>query len=344
MATAAATDIPEYYATNGNGYPTDTDRRGFDTMSFDFTEDRAERVLPRRIILVRHGESEGNVDESMYCRVPDPRIRLTSKGKRQARTAGEKLKALMEAEGEDYNVFFYMSPYRRSKETALEIAKCFPRDRITGIREEVQLREQDFGNFQDLKAKAAEKDERKRYGRFYYRFPNGESGADVFDRITIFEDHLVRDIDAGRFPANTNLVLITHGLTLRIFLSRWFHWTVKELEAVWNPLNSEPIVLERVAVDADDAEVCTISGDRCDTEGAHHTKSLYRLTPQAVERLQGCTPEMGGAPCPQVQTNFLRVLEHELQDEEQFEEDGMLNGYPIEFDECETLACERDNV
>jgi broad specificity phosphatase PhoE len=42
-------------------------------------EDRAERVLPRRIILVRHGESEGNVDESMYCRVPDPRIRLTSK-------------------------------------------------------------------------------------------------------------------------------------------------------------------------------------------------------------------------------------------------------------------------
>ena len=39
MATAAATDIPEYYAStnNGNGYPTDTDRRGFDTMSFDFT-------------------------------------------------------------------------------------------------------------------------------------------------------------------------------------------------------------------------------------------------------------------------------------------------------------------
>ena len=37
----------------------------------------ARRVLPRRIILVRHGESEGNVDESMYCRVPDPKISLT---------------------------------------------------------------------------------------------------------------------------------------------------------------------------------------------------------------------------------------------------------------------------
>lgn len=30
-----------------------------------------------------------------------------------------------------------------------------------------------------------------------YRFPNGESGADVYDRMTIFEDHLVRDINAG---------------------------------------------------------------------------------------------------------------------------------------------------
>jgi hypothetical protein len=34
----------------------------------------------------------------------------------------------------------------------------------------------------------------------------GESGADVYDRITIFEDHMVRDIDAGRFGENTNMV------------------------------------------------------------------------------------------------------------------------------------------
>ena len=26
------------------------------------------------------------------------------------------------------------------------------------------------------------------------RFPNGESGADVYDRMTIFEDHLVRTL------------------------------------------------------------------------------------------------------------------------------------------------------
>lgn len=58
----------------------------------------------------------------------------------------------------------------------------------------------------------------------------GESGADVYDRVTIFEDHLVRDIDSGRFGEEVNLVLITHGLTLRVFLSRWFHWTVEEFD------------------------------------------------------------------------------------------------------------------
>jgi broad specificity phosphatase PhoE len=65
---------------------------------------------------------------------------------------------------------------------------------------------------------AREKAERESYGRFFYRFPNGESGADVYDRMTVFEDHIVRDIDAGRFSEDTAIVIVTHGLSLRVFL------------------------------------------------------------------------------------------------------------------------------
>jgi len=43
----------------------------------------------------------------------------------------------------------------------------------------------------------------------------------VYDRITVFTDHLIRDINAGRFANSTSLVLVTHGLALRIFLMRW---------------------------------------------------------------------------------------------------------------------------
>lgn len=40
------------------------------------------------------------------------------------------------------------------------------------------------GNFQDRERMRVEKAVRLLYGRFFYRFPNGESAADVYDRIT----------------------------------------------------------------------------------------------------------------------------------------------------------------
>lgn len=181
-------------------------------------------------------------------------------------------------------LFFYTSPYLRSKQTYEGIAQAFSFEEIVGVQEEVQLREQDFGNFQDAEGKKREKAERLRFGRFFYRFPHGESGADVYDRMTLFEDHLVRDINAGRFGGETSLVLVTHGLALRIFLMRWFHWTVDQFMGVFNPPNAVPLVLERVA----DDEISRPGGPLAWI----HTKALYRLTPESMDVLQGCTPDM----------------------------------------------------
>ena len=61
------------------------------------------------------------------------------------------------------------SPYRRSSQTTEALASVFQEDEIAGFQEEVQLREQDFGNFQDQEGKKREKAERMRYGRFFYR-------------------------------------------------------------------------------------------------------------------------------------------------------------------------------
>eukprot|EP00854_Cymbomonas_tetramitiformis_P002064 gene2064-2760_t len=100
------------------------------------------------------------------------------------------------------------------------------------VQEEVQLREQDFGNFQDDNLPNFW-DERLRFGRFFYRFPNGESGCDVYDRITIYQDHVIRDMEQGRFPEGAALVLVTHGLTLRIFLMRWMGVDVGGFAEYW---------------------------------------------------------------------------------------------------------------
>jgi len=243
------------------------------------------RVLPEKIFLVRHAESEGNVDNKAYSLIPDSQVPLTERGKRQARDAGAKIRAALERGGNrDYRLFFYTSPYKRSLQTYEQISSAFGQDHIMGVQEEVQLREQDFGNFQDPEGKKREKAERLRFGRFFYRFPDGESGADVYDRLTIFEDHLVRDINAGRFANRTSLVLVTHGLALRVFLMRWFHWTVDQFLAVYNPANAEPLVLERLPGEAEARPGGQLAWV--------HTKALYRLSDESMRILKGCTEDM----------------------------------------------------
>lgn len=49
---------------------------------------------------------------------------------------------------------------------------------------------------------------------------------------------MIRDINAGKFAGNTSLVLVTHGLALRVFLMRWFHWSVDQFLDVYNPPNA----------------------------------------------------------------------------------------------------------
>ena len=40
-------------------------------------------------------------------------------------------------------------------------------------------------------------EERQKFGRFYYRFPNGEAGTDVFDRVSDFWSTLLRSMDTS---------------------------------------------------------------------------------------------------------------------------------------------------
>lgn len=51
--------------------------------------------FPKRLILVRHGESEGNIDPLLYCRVPDNAMHLTELGYEQAVAAGKSIKKII---------------------------------------------------------------------------------------------------------------------------------------------------------------------------------------------------------------------------------------------------------
>ena len=41
-------------------------------------------MRPKRIILIRHGNSEGNADRERYATIPDHALNLTAEGEQQA--------------------------------------------------------------------------------------------------------------------------------------------------------------------------------------------------------------------------------------------------------------------
>ena len=75
----------------------------------------------------------------------DWRIPLTNKGREQARLAGQKVDSLLRvnANGEELSekgkVYFYVSPYLRTRQTLREILREVDQNSIIGIREDPRM-------------------------------------------------------------------------------------------------------------------------------------------------------------------------------------------------------------
>ena len=193
---------------------------------------------PKRIILIRHAESEGNDDPIVYQEMPDHEIPLTFLGVEQARSLGKKMK---EEILRDERARVYVSPYNRARQTCRLLLE-FIGNNVTTVYEEPRLREQDWGNRRPFQETERIKRERLEYGRFYFRFPQGESGADVYDRVSTFLETLHRDFEKKDYPSSA--VIVTHGLTMLLFLMRWFHWSVEKFERHRMPDNCQMVIME----------------------------------------------------------------------------------------------------
>ncbi|KAJ5648294.1 hypothetical protein N7490_004666 [Penicillium lividum] len=203
---------------------------------------------PRMIILVRHAQSEGNKNRDIHQTTPDHRVKLTPEGYRQAQEAGRRLRELLRP---DDTLHFFTSPYRRTRETTEGILESltsdspdpspFPRNTIQ-VYEEPRLREQDFGNFQPCSTEMERMwMERADYGHFFYRIPNGESAADAYDRVSGFNESLWRQF--GEDDCASVCVLVTHGLMTRVFLMKWYHWSVEYFEDLRNINHCEFVIM-----------------------------------------------------------------------------------------------------
>lgn len=185
--------------------------------------------MPIDLVLVRHGESEGNVarglseqgDESVFtdefCQRHDSRLRLTNLGRTQAKTTG---KWIQENIGTYFDRYI-VSVYARAMETAglLDLPGA-------QWRPSIHLRERDMGYYDNM----SEQEKRQKYPEayaqysldpFYWTPPNGESLATLCLRISRILDTLHRECSDRR------VIIVCHGMVMwafRIVIERWAPW------------------------------------------------------------------------------------------------------------------------
>jgi len=213
------------------------DRAVFLTVQGDTTTFRKQFARPKRLILLRHGQSEGNLKREITKFVPDHALHLTELGTQQALQAGESLKAIIG----DGDVEFIHSPYVRTVETLNGVVRAFGGKATVKCKEDAYIREQDFGNFDKEHMKQVHK-EKNQFGKFYFRFPDGESPADVYNRAGIFLESLYRRWETQYVE---NVVIVSHELFIIVFLMRMFRLPVQEYYALDGVPNCGLVVLER---------------------------------------------------------------------------------------------------
>jgi broad specificity phosphatase PhoE len=184
------------------------------------------------IKLLRHGESTSNTGEVDPAQVGDHTIRLTARGRRQARAAGKRI-------GADFieGALIYSSPYMRTRQTrhGAFIGASLDPDEIR-VYEDPRLREMEVGYVKPQEQTPL----RLRHGWFYYRFDGGESPADCFGRISTFLESMMRQVKRKKAK---RVLIVAHGLVIRAFVMRFLHLTVEEFESLENPDNCEVITI-----------------------------------------------------------------------------------------------------
>lgn len=183
-------------------------------------------VMPNNYIIVRHGESEGNVaveaaksgDDSYYTdkfvTTPGTQWRITADGIMQANAIG----AFINSENIDFDQYF-VSPYVRTRMTAAQLQLNNAQWFINRTYREREWGECDTLTLQQFKEQYPNSARVKKNNPLYWCPPGGESIAEVAEnRVRNILDTLHRQY------SHKNVIAVTHGETMwahRLVLDRW---------------------------------------------------------------------------------------------------------------------------
>lgn len=196
-------------------------------------------MKPKKVFIIRHGQSTANADIGVHATVPDWRVPITELGERQSQAAGLDISNAIGKK----SLGVYTSPFLRTRQTWENMLINIPKNNVSFVKEDPRLREQEWGHLRCAEEYDPIETERNAYGPFFYRIPDGESGADVYDRCTGFLNTMYRDFEKDDFPEN--VLIVTHGFTMRVLLMRWFHYNVEYFHDMANSRNCQIVVLDK---------------------------------------------------------------------------------------------------
>jgi broad specificity phosphatase PhoE len=194
-------------------------------------------MQPKRIIIGRHAESIGNADQTKYNEMPHYKLPLTLKGEKQAYQAGQELAEIIG----NGSIQCYCSPLVRTRDTWKIMQTQLLNSKISTL-EDPRLRTQEWGPPISMEANEILVKERILYGMYFYHIPGGEFCAHVHDRVLGFVETMYRHFERDNFAEN--VVIVSHGMTLRLVLMSLLDWTYNEFEQYANTNNCELIILE----------------------------------------------------------------------------------------------------
>jgi 2,3-bisphosphoglycerate-dependent phosphoglycerate mutase len=205
-----------------------------------------------RIFLVRHGQSEANLDKTVNSRLPDHKIALSPQGREQAAEVGRFLAQSLALSG---RLRILCSPYVRARQTSELIEKALAAAAIAfDKREAIELRELQFGLFDGIADEDLPRlfpreyehyEKHKRFeGEFFAPMPLGESRCDVADRVKGVFGTILRDASVDRQNPVTDFIVVSHGVTIRCFRMQWMHYSWEWYEGERNPPNCSAQLIE----------------------------------------------------------------------------------------------------
>lgn len=188
------------------------------------------------VYLIRHGESQSNVDSTLYFKKDhfDHLTQLSVKGVEQAKECNAYLKNKLH--GSKLSV--YVSPYQRAQDTMKLVTEGL---NVASLVTDVRIREQEFKDFPSEEDWKAKKERAKLRGKMFYRFKNAESGADVVNRVSNFYNQLRMDLLME--SVERDVVIVCHEIVIRSFLTVALKLDVSEFENL-HINNCEVICLE----------------------------------------------------------------------------------------------------